>query len=93
MSKATTIMDVLIFLIPYFHFFIFDFFKVKIAALPDAVHPLGSLICQETFQVIFFAFVLFVMPYLPGDLPGDFFYQISDKTFASRPSSLDYRKT
>ena len=27
------------------------FFQVKIAALPDAVHPLGSLICQDTFQV------------------------------------------
>merc|ERR1719412_3043806 len=26
--------------------------QVKIAALPDAVHPLGSLICQETFQVV-----------------------------------------
>ena len=25
--------------------------QVKIAALPDAVHPLGSLICQDTFQV------------------------------------------
>ena len=29
----------------------FSFSQVKIAALPDAVHPLGSLICQDTFQV------------------------------------------
>ena len=26
--------------------------QVKIAALPDAVHPLGSLIIQDTFQVL-----------------------------------------
>ena len=45
---------------------------MKIAALPDAVHPLGSLICQETFQVKFsFTFVLFLLAYLPGDLSGD----------------------
>ena len=28
-----------------------SFFQVKIAQLPDAVHPLGSLIIQDTFQV------------------------------------------
>ena len=52
---------------------------MKIAALPDAVHPLGSLICQETFQVKFFAFVLFILLCLPGNLSGAFFIKYLTK--------------
>ena len=69
-SKTRTKMDILIFFVPYFHFWLFlgeDSCPARRGAPSRQPYLPGDLPGE-----FFFAFVLFVLPHLPGDLSGDF---------------------